>query len=325
MKLGHELMYVSRADLKTIGPTQAEMQGAIEAVFKARADGRALVKPKMVLPMDGGVTFFALGSASRDPAYGCVKWTGLAPDNHEHDVPHLNSIVILNDLKTGAPLAIIDGNWISQERSAAVTAVAAKYLARRDATSVAFIACGIQARSNLSAILAAGFPISHVYAYSEPHDTATAFAADMASSKYQITVTKTAKEAVESADIVISSVPHTSGLRPFLDPAWLRPGAYASLVDLGRSWLCDKVEALDCVATDDYEQSRSKDQLSRMPYQGRFDAELAELVSGKKKGRSSATGRTIFIHPGLAIGDLAVASLIYERARAKKAGTIWAR
>jgi len=123
------------------------------------------------------------------------------------------------------------------------------------------------------------------------------------------------RRAVEGSDIVVTSVPSAPDLAPFLEPAWLAPGSFASLVDLARSWR-PGLERLDRLVIDDKDQADSQANDGRLKFAGPYDTEIAELVSGARPGRGSASERIAFVHPGHAVGILAIAASLYERAKA---------
>jgi alanine dehydrogenase len=311
------LLYLSSSDAEGIRLTFPEIVNGLERAYRAKAQGKVIAKPKLSLDLGEGRMRFALPAAL--PPYSCFKCSGVTPDNHGRGLPHINGLVILSDFATGVPAAIVDGNWISAKRTAAIGVLAAKYLARADSAVVGFIGCGVQARSNLAALRTA-FPLRSVIAYSQPRDTAEQFAREVETPDLRVTVADDPRRVVEASDIAVTSVPDSPALHPFLDAAWLRPGAFANLVDLGRSWQCATLERLDIVATDDREQSEDQAKLGRLPYSGRFDADLAQLVSGAVPARKDASQRTALIHPGAGLGDLAVAALLFERAREKNLG-----
>jgi ornithine cyclodeaminase/alanine dehydrogenase-like protein (mu-crystallin family) len=107
-----------------------------------------------------------------------IKWVGGYPENHTRDLPYITGLLVLNDVDTGVPYALMDCTWITAHRTGAATALSAKYLARPDSHTVAILACGVQGRSNLAA-LAVLFPISRVFAYDTRRDVQDRFAADM--------------------------------------------------------------------------------------------------------------------------------------------------
>ena len=120
-------------------------------------------------------------------------------------------------------------------------------------------------------------------------------------------------------------MPRSTGLKPYLDPGWLSPGSFVSAPDLARGWVCTELRRLDLLATDDFMQSAEAIACGHIPWTGRFDCDLAGLVTGKHPGRQRREQKTFFLHPGLGLGDIAIASLILERARAQGVGTLLPR
>jgi ornithine cyclodeaminase/alanine dehydrogenase-like protein (mu-crystallin family) len=126
--------------------------------------------------------------------------------------------------------------------------------------------------------------------------------------------------------MVVSSAPRASFPEPFLDAAWVSPGAFVSGVDLARSWRPEGIRALELVTTDHREQSLAESRKPGvLPYAGDYDADLVELAAGMKPGRTSAAQRAMLIHPGLGLGDVAIAALALERATALGLGTLLPR
>ena len=128
------------------------------------------------------------------------------------------------------------------------------------------------------------------------------------------------REVVAGSEIVVTSVPHAAIEAPFLDAAWLPPGAFVSMVDLGNSWKAETIRQLDIVAVDDIEQGLP-DGSDPLNFVGAFDAEIGDIVAGKLAGRTGAKQRTAFIFSGIGLGDAAAAALILERALEGGLGT----
>jgi ornithine cyclodeaminase/alanine dehydrogenase-like protein (mu-crystallin family) len=137
--------------------------------------------------------------------------------------------------------------------------------------------------------------------------------------------TREPRQAVEGLDVVITTVPEGAEVLEFLDTAWVAPGAFVSAVDLARSWKRGTLRALDILATDEHEQTRTMTAAGRMTYAGPYEADLAELVSGSHRGRSSPAQRAMFNFSGHALADLAAAQIVYETAQNKGLGTRLAR
>lgn len=119
------------------------MNDTIEAAFRAEAAGVAWTQPKLSVSRPDGASFRAKAGALSKPPYGAIKWFGYFPANARRSLPDFWPLIVLNEGETGFPVCVMDGTWITATRTAAVTAVAAKYMARRG-SRVGFIACGTQ-------------------------------------------------------------------------------------------------------------------------------------------------------------------------------------
>jgi ornithine cyclodeaminase/alanine dehydrogenase len=319
-KIAKEILYLSRADVAALGLSAAELNAAMEAMFRAKSTGQAWMQPKMAIPRPGGTNFTAKGGIVSDPDYGAVKWFGYFPGNERFARPDFLPLIILNEGGSGMPVAVMDGVWISAYRTGALTAVTAKYMARAESRSVGFVACGTQARSNFLALLAT-FPLKRAVLFSRRVATAEAFASEVRAHGLDVAVVTEPRMAVQDLDIVVSSVPHAAPENPFLEASWVSPGTFVSMVELGYSWRADTFDAFDRVVTDDVEQSKpgGPEQLN---YRGSFAGEIADLVSGRIPGRMSASERSGLVFSGIGLADVAAAAIVYEKALALKIGTV---
>ena len=320
MRLGEELLYLSRAEVEATGVTLAEIEEAVEGVFTGQARGGVDPVPKTSFrPTPDAAHFLSMPGALGHPPLAMHKWVGLSDANAARKLPHLGSLIVLSDLASGMPVAFLDGTWITAARTAAMSTVAARRLARPDSKRIGFIGSGVQATGHLAALLDA-FPIEEIAVFDQFPDSARAFAA--ASDGLEARVVDEARLAVEGMDIVVTTIPAAPDLKPFLEVAWLGLGAFVTMVDLGRSWKAAGFETVECIAVDSYGQADHLPADRGFPYSGPFHADLAELVGGIHPGRRSAGDRTIFLHPGMALPDMAVAAVIYQRAREEGRGTV---
>ncbi len=318
MKLGAEILYLSAAHIGACGLGLAEVEAAIEAMFVAKAAGRAVMKPKTGLHAPGGALFLASPAITGDPPFAGLKWVGVAA-NQERGLPHIAGLILLSDHETGMPLAVMDARWITRVRTAAITAVAARRLARPESASIGFIACGVQARAHLAA-LALHFPIVRLRCYSRRIESAESFAEEARGQGFEAEAVDDPRAAIEGMDMVITSTPVAPRTEPFLDAAWLGRGSFAGLVDLGVSWKAETLIALDKVVTDDIAQSGSEN----IAYSEPYDGEVADLVSGNLTGRETAEQRTALVFAGLGLADVALGGAVYARAMERGIGQVLA-
>jgi ornithine cyclodeaminase/alanine dehydrogenase len=315
------LLYLSHADVAGLAVTGTELANAVEAALATSAAGGAVDMPKstIVLP-DGGLyqAMLAAGITAPAPPFAAVKVAGLRPGNAARNLPHIGALIVLLDGASGLPAAIMDARWITAHRTAALSLVAARRLARRDSASIGFVACGAQAEAHFAAFRSE-FPLRRVTAYSRTRGSAERLASMARACGLAGMVAAEPSEAVRGHDIVVTSVPADAGLVPFLRADWLVEGSFATLVVLGRSWRPDGFERIGHRVTDARAHAETAGERKLTP-SGPYTADLAELISGKAAQRGSASERALLVFQGLALADLAAAAVIYERARQRGVG-----
>lgn len=306
-------LYLSGADVERLALTTKETADAVEEAYTALANGGARSVPKSGFDVTASTFFHAMPARYDSKGIVGTKWIGTSL-NESVGLPHINAIIVLNDIETAIVRSVMDGTFITAIRPAAVSLVAARKLARKGSSRISFYPCGVQARAHLDAFMRE-FPIREVTCFSRRIETAQAFAGYARALGLKAKVVTDAREAVEGQDIVVSSAPRAADLVRVLDPAWLSPGSFVTGVDLARAWQCQDLRLLDLLATDNHLQSREAAAVGTIAWVGEYDADLSELASGRHPGRTSDMQRAFFLHPGLGLGDIAIASLACERAR----------
>jgi ornithine cyclodeaminase/alanine dehydrogenase len=313
-------LYLSRADVEAVGPAMEEIIASVERVFQEMGNGGVEMPPKPGIHTRPNAFIHAMPASIPSLGAAGMKWVSGYPGNQKNGLPYISGLLILNDPETGLPLAVMDCTWITANRTGAATAVAAKYLARKDSRSVGIIACGVQGRSNLEA-LACLFRIQTVKAYDLRPEIAKEFAREMGNRLHlEIEPVAELAGAVKQMDIVVTSGPILKDPEPAIEAGWLSEGGFASLVDFDSSWQVDALREAHKLATDDmaqmaYYRREGYFRTTPTPY-----ADLGEIVTGKKPGRESQNERTMAINLGIGSEDIAAAMLVYRRAREMKIG-----
>ncbi|WP_293006225.1 ornithine cyclodeaminase family protein [Nitrosomonas sp.] len=305
------IRYLSQSSLQDLQLTIHDVTACIEHLLFAKTQQKAWNAPKAVITPPDDRYMMATLAAADDPPFLAVKALVLNPDNPRYGLESINALVTLLDSRNGLPLAIIDGNWITAVRTAGLSVVAAKRLAQPDASIAAFIGCGVQAHSHLRA-LAEIFPLKQINVFGRSAASRDKFCRSAEKMGLLVVATQTAQEAIQDADLIVTSVTLSPKLIPFLDARWLKPGAFVTMTDLAAPWLAESMPALDQIIVDDLEQEASMPKPLVDPELVRGD--LTDLVIGSATGRQSTDERIAFVFRGLALGDLAVAGLAYQRA-----------
>ncbi len=305
------LLYLTRAEVAGLGITTCDIIGAIEGLLRGVAAGTAWNTPKaQILPGDGRL-FMSMLAASEEPSLMAVKSLGMNPANPARGLETIGGLITVFDGTSGLPLAIMDGDWITGVRTAGLSATAAHHLARKDAEILALVGCGLQARCHLEAF-AQIFPLRRVRALGRGTANRDRLLDLARSMGLEAEAAVDAETAIRGADLVVSSVPHTGIKAPFLDPDWLVPGAFVAMTDLTKPWKREGLARLDRIVIDDVAQERAMGD-PMVPTQ-QIAGDLKDLATGALAGRGNERERIAFAFRGLALGDLALASLCYLRA-----------
>ena len=315
------ILYLSRSDVESIGVPMSDIIDILERMFHDKGRGRAEMPPKPGIHPEADAFIHAMPGFLPDLGTAGVKWVSGFPQNRERGLPYVSGLIILNDPNTGLPTSVMDATWITAMRTGAATAIAARHLARADSATVGIIACGVQGRSNLEALTCV-FPIESVLAYDLDTAAAHTFAEESQQRwRLDVSVMPTPEKVVRKADIIVSSGPIYKDPRPTIEAGWLAAGAFACTVDFDSYWQGAALAEADKLATDDraqleYYRTAGYFQTTPTPY-----ADLGEIVVGTRPGRESHDERTICMNLGLALEDMAMASLVYRRAREQGVGT----
>jgi alanine dehydrogenase len=272
---------------------------AIAEALAALSSGRVVQPVRAVLPVAPHHGFFAVMPAYAN-ALG-AKLVSFYPQNvgiHTH-----HAVIVMFKAETGEPLAVMDGRLITEMRTAAASAVATQRLARPDASVLAILGSGVQAKSHLAALrLVRSF--EEVRVWSPRH------AAEFAQ-RHGVKAVATAADAVRGADVVVVAVSATT---PVLQGRWLSPGTHVNAIGATRpDWreLDDDLVTTARVFVDSREAAlrESGDVIAAK----REVTEIGTVVAGADPGRRSALEITLFKSVGVAVEDVVAAALVLEQ------------
>jgi len=317
-----QLLYLSQSDVVSTGVTMKEIIEALEIAFQEKGEGNTEMPPKPGIHPGGGDNFIhAMPAYIPSLQSAGIKWVSGFPNNVKRGVPYINGLLILNDSETGLPLSVMDCVWITAMRTGAATALSARYLAKPNASTVGILGCGVQGRTNVEALQVL-FPICKVKAYDTDDQAAQAYAKDIGKRlDIDVEIVKTPKDAVSGSDIIVTAGPILKKPHATIQAGWMDKGAFASLVDFDSYWHPEAMMEAAKFCTDDTPQMLHYKEMGYFQKIPPVHADLGELVAGKKQGREFSDEKTMAANLGLAIDDMAVAPLIFERARQKKIGT----
>jgi ornithine cyclodeaminase len=292
----------------------------------ARGEATNPLRSVVPVPAASPSALATMPAVLANPAAMGVKIITVFPGNHGQGIDSHQGFVLLFEGEHGSPLALIDAIAITAIRTAAVSGLATRLLARHDAGDLAILGSGTQARSHLEAMRAVR-PLRRVRAWSPHRERLQAFADDATAAGVKIEICESAREAVENADIVCTV---TASAEPVLAGEWLSPGAHVNAVGSsvpGNRELDSAAVQRARLFVDRRESTRAEAGDYLIPLregvigEDHIVAEIGELVAGLATGRRAPDEITLFKSLGLAIEDLAAARWIHQQAVATGAGT----
>ena len=299
-------LLLGRADVERLLTPDACI-GAVEEAFRRHALGET--PPPGILGMQVGAGSFHVKAAGLDGAFA-AKLNANFPGNPARGLPTIQGVVIVSDSQDGRLLALMDSMAITALRTAAATAVAAKYLSRESCETLLICGCGAQAPAQLAALLAVRRP-KRVLAYDQ--------VAEKASRLRGATPVSDLREAVAESDIVVTC---TTARRYFVTRDMVRPGTFIAAVGADheeKQEIEPQLMARTKVVTDLTEQAAAIGDLHHAIDAGAMSrddvhAQLGEVVAGRKPGRARDDEITIFDSTGTGLQDAAAALAVYRRA-----------
>lgn len=317
-----DLLYLSQQDVVDVAPSVAETVEIVSGALHEHGLGETENPPKPgVHPLPRTFIHAMPALIKRKKQVG-MKWVSGFATNHERGLPNISGLIVMNDPETGIPAAIMDGVYITAIRTASVSAVAARHLARKDSKVLSIVGAGVQGRYHLLTIKSTVPAIETVRVYDIVPAALEAYVSQMP--KYvdcKIEAAGSIEEAIADADILVSTAAKMRGITAFHADC-VREGALALPVhSLG--WDPAVFEKADKIVTDDWGQlsaaivgpGKSYETFPE-PY-----AQLGEVVAGKKPGRENDKERIIGFNYGMAIQDVAMGAEIHARAKAKGLGS----
>jgi len=286
---------------------------AVEKAFEMHGRNAVQMPPKVYLT-------FERGDLRAMPAHleghAGIKWVNSHPENRKRGLPTVMAVLIYNDPETGFPLAIMDGTHITNMRTGAAGGIAAKYLARKDSSICGFIGCGTQSYTQLLA-LSKILNIEKVLAYDISEKNAKKFTDYCSNLGIDASIVET--ENACKCDVLTTSTPSR---KPVVKAEWIERGTHINAIGAdaaGKQELESSLLKKAKIVVDDVEQAIHGGEINVPISEGvvkpeDIHATIGEVIVGIKPRRESDEEITVFDSTGLAIQDIATASVVYERA-----------
>jgi alanine dehydrogenase len=313
-----EVLWLTQEEVKSVIDMHSDMQ-VVERAFRQHGLGRVQMPPKSYL-------YYTAynGDLRTMPAYleeediTGVKIVNVHPGNPARGLPTVMALIVLISPETGAPVAIMDGTYLTDIRTGAAGGIAAKYLARKDSKIIGMVGAGNQAKTQLEALCEV-FEPELVKITSRTKESCVGFIRDMKEVVPCEIQSKDKIEEVCDCDILVTTTPSR---KPIVKAQWVKEGTHINAIGadaVGKEELDPELLIRSKIVVDDIVQALHSGEVN-VPLSKHYisendiHAQLGEVIAGLKPGRTSEEEITIFDSTGLAIQDVATAHLVYERA-----------
>ena len=291
---------------------------AVERAFAEHARGQ-IDSGVLGMHLPGGGFHLKIAAGKGELPLFVAKLNGNFSGNDTIGLPRIQGLIMLCDARSGSPLAVMDSTEITALRTAAATGVAAKHLAREDASVLTIVGCGRQSRLQVAAV-AAVRRLTRILAYDTDRSRAEGFARDVGG-----TVLTSIGEGTLASDIVITCTPSS---RAILFAGDVRPGTFIAAVGADsdtKQEIDPALMAASAVVPDLTGQAAAMGDLHHAIAAGlmrpdQVRAELGTVCAGLATGRLSDSETVVFDSTGTALQDLAAAAIVYQRAVARRRG-----
>ena len=301
------MLVLNRADLEGLGLTWSDIIDVLEDAFLQKSRGLVQNPPKPKVTSRGDSAFIHampayLGGSDKIG----LKWVAGYENNYAKGLPYIYGVMIMNDAETGRPVALLDGGWITEMRTPGVSGVTMRHVPG-DPRHLAIVGCGLQGHRHLEVALEVHPGLTHVTAYDRNDGRAQEFLSKAGDRVTRVASSPT--DAVTGADLVITTI--TVPLDPKIDCANTDPNALLLPVDYADAMAQAAFDNAVIYSVDDPGQYNS---VIDMYFSGlpKPTTDLASVVSGKVE--VPTTGRRMFLNMGIAMDDVALSSLVLDRA-----------
>ena len=329
MKTNPRTLLISSQDQKKIiADHLSDSISVVESALKKKVAGEVKLPDKISVIFDEETQNrinCMPGALLKDKLYG-VKWVAVFPENPKEGYRNVTGTIILSELEHGHTLSVMDAGYLTEIRTAAVGATAAKYLSRKNSESIGFIGAGQQARRHLDLVKCVRPNLKRCYVSSRTDATVNAFIEEESVLHPDIEFIHCGNDyetAVRDADIIVTAI---SGQEDVLKAKWIKRGAFYIHVAGWEDEYAVPRKASKIVC-DDWECIKHRTQtISRMYSEGllsddEIHGDLDEIIGGKKAGRESEDEFIYFCSVGLAFIDVSFAEYFYENALTQEVGT----
>lgn len=321
MKLGEQLLYLTRSEVEDLGFGDDEVVELVRTALAEHGKKRFEMPAKIGLhPLEDTLMHAMPAFVPQAGACG-IKWASCFPENERRGLAQTSGLLVLNDQETGWPLAVMDAIWITARRTPAVSALACERLARPGSEVLGIIGCGVQGRAHAEVLPLALPKLREIRVFDARPEAATRLAS--LDGPVEVRAVGSVEEVVRGADVVVSATAILFQPKPLVRHEWIAPGATILPVDFDSVWEWETLSGADKFLVDSIEEMEYFRTVGYLPHGlPPVYAEIGEVVAGLKPGRERDEELVVDMNIGMGVEDVVVARAIYDRALERGVGRL---
>ncbi|MDR2210991.1 MAG: ornithine cyclodeaminase family protein [Spirochaetaceae bacterium] len=317
LNIGHEFLYLSQDDVKSIPVTPAEILDRTERALIAYSAKKVDMPSKIALHPITDTFFHAMPAYAPEEFAVGIKWGSCYPGNRDtYGFPQAQGLIIYSDHLSGLPLAVLDCKYVTEIRTAAVTYTAIKYLAPGDAETFGMIGCGVEGRQHVKNIETVLPKVRTIYVYDIYEGAADKLIEDyQKNTTAKIVKAPSYEELVKNSAVIVSATVAAEGYHPVIEDRWISGGKTILLCE-GHTLYQDSIfKRADKYIVDSREQVEQFAAYGFYPFgHPPIYAETGEVAAGRVPGRENPEELIIANNFGMAVEDMFVLRLLFDRA-----------
>ncbi|MFC2024082.1 ornithine cyclodeaminase family protein [Chloroflexota bacterium] len=324
IRRGKEILYLSRGEIESMNYNRAEIMELVRTALVEHGRKKVEMPPTTGTHPIRDTLHHAMPAFVPAALASGIKWVACFPQNYRFGLNQTSALVVMNDIQTGFPLAIMDGTWITSKRGAAVSALAVEKLARQDSEELAILGCGVQGQEHLLALSDAMHNLKKINIFDIRSNIA-----EQLIEKWQgyhdleICIAPSVDVLVQNSDVIVTATIILKKPNPQIKDEWIKNEALLLPLDLDsvfewktmsrvNKFLVDSVNKMHYFASDGYLGNG-------LPP---VYAEIGEVIAGLRPGRESNGELICNMNIGMGIVDVVVAKDILMRAMREGIGSI---
>ena len=313
---GKEVYYLTKGDVEGLEYSEKELLELVRTALTEHGKKQYEMPAKIGLHPISDTLMHAMPAFVPNANACGIKWAYCFPENRQYKLPQTSGLLILNDIQTGWPIAIMDAIWITAKRTPLVTALAVEKLAKKESTTVAILGCGVQGQEHIPALSLVMPNLQKVKVF-DKYPEATNALVNNAKNRYpfEVVAANDMESLIRDSDVVVTATAILQNPNPLIKDEWIKEGAFLAPIDFDSVWEWKTMKRCDKFLVDSIDEMRYFESVGYLPNGlPNIHAEIGEVVVGLKPGRESDSELIMDMNIGMGVEDVVLARNILTKA-----------